>query len=215
MSQVVNNAIADIIQIGFLSGEMQIHISGIQLHGASLIVKGYCHHESDSLGSGEALDVHVAMLIDYYAFQHDRTSYTMLPMHVSKNGDAARWLEFVIRAEEDPEDGFRSSLEGVVIMEPPQTQSGWKGLPATEVEIKQVDEMLFFNLAKQQAGHDGTPQALIEMGTLRHDEHYPTCRLAVDISVLPDNQPTKRTLNMDKVIKATERSETNPGWGAF
>lgn len=212
--RIVNNAIARYISTGFLEGKSKIAIPEDALNGATLIVKGV-YQNATTDDSAEMMGVHVAMLVDYSAWPTDRTTYSMTPVHIGKSGDPQRWLEFIIWGQEDPADGYRSSLKSFTITEIPTLFTGWTTLPPTEVDVKQFEEMFYFNLSECPPGHDGTPLALIEMGTLRHDEYYPSCRLSVDISVLPANKPVKQTLNMDKVIAASENSEQNPGWGNF
>lgn len=212
--RVVNNAIAKIIANGFFDGQSKITLQEDMLNGASLIVKAV-YQNATTLDDAEMMGVHVAMLVDYSAWPTDRTSYSMSPVHIGKAGDPQRWLEFVLWGQEDPEDGYRSSLKHFTISEVPASMVGWSTLPPTEVDVKQFEEMFYFNLSECPPGHDGTPLALLEMGTLRHDEYYPSCRLSVDISVIPANRPVKKTLNMDAVIAAATHSEDNPGWGNF
>lgn len=212
--RVVNNAIALCIADGFFAGKSKIDIPEEKINGATFIVKGV-YQNATTDDNAELMGVHVAMLVDYSAWPTDRTSYSMTPIHVGKSGDPQRWLEFILWGQEDPNDGYRSSLDSFTITEVPALMTGWSVLPPTEVDVKQFEEMFYFNLAECPPGHDGTPQALIEMGTLRHDEYYPTCRLSVDISVIPANRPVKQTLNMDAVIAESVKSEDNPGWGDF
>lgn len=212
----MNHRIARVIRDGFFSGMKEIPIDPEQVEYSTLIVKAY---RTDSFVSGgeegEKLSLHCAMLVDLESWPDDRTTYSMQPMHVGKKGKPQRWLEFTLTGQEDPEDGYRSSLDKLFISEPPLFHGGWTPIAPTEVEVKVFEEMTFFNLAQCPEGHDGTPLALVEMGTLRHDEYYPTCRLNVDISVIPENAPRKQVLNMDAVIAASSTSETNPGWGDF
>lgn len=213
----MNNRLAELIREGFFGGLGKIPIDLDQFAYATLVVKAY---KNDSVYIGgedaELLSLHCAMLIDFEIWPTGRTSYTMQPMHANHKGKAMRWMEFTLTAQEDPEDGYRSSLDSMIVSEPPTHYSkGWVEIPPVEVEIKVVEEMAYFNLAQCPAGHDGTPLALVEMGTLRHDEYYPTCRLNVDISVIPENAPRKKVLNMDAVIAAATTSTENPGWGDF
>lgn len=212
----MNDNLARLIADGFFSGMKEIPIEMEKFHRATLVVKAY-RKDSIHVGGEEAelLSLHCAMLVNYEAWPHDRTTYSMQPLHVNQKGKPFRWLEFALTAMEDPEDGYRSSLDKIAISEPPIRDDGWVQIPPTEVEVKIFEEMAFFNLAQCPEGHDGTPLALVEMGTLRHDEYYPTCRLNVDISVIPENAPRKKVLNVDAVIAASKTSETNPGWGDF
>lgn len=212
----MNNNLARLIAEGFFSGTKEIPIEMEKFHRATLVVKAY-RADSIHIGGEEAglLSLRCAMLVDYEAWPHDRTTYSMQPLHVNQKGKPFRWLEFTLTAMEDPEDGYRSSLDKIAISEPPTFHGGWVQIPPTEVEVNIFEEMAFFNLAQCPEGHDGTPLALVEMGTLRHDEYYPTCRLSVDISVIPENAPRKKALNVDAVIAASKTSETNPGWGDF
>lgn len=212
----MNSRLAQLISEGFFSGLSSIPIDMEQFAYASLVIKAY---KNDTVYIGgedaEILSLHCAMLVSFEAWPHDRTTYSMQPINVNKKGKPYRWLEFTLTAQEDPNDGYRSSLGTMAISEPPLVEDGWTQIPPTEVEVNIVEEMAFFNLAQCPEGHDGTPLPLVEMGTLRHDEYYPTCRLNIDISVIPENAPRKKVLNMDTVIAASAMSAENPGWGDF
>lgn len=212
----MNIRLARLISDGFFGGMKEIPIDMDCFHHTTLVVKAY-RTDSITVGGEEAekLSLHCAMLVPFETWPHDRTTYSMQPMHVNKKGQPYRWLEFTLTAQEDPEDGYRSSLDKMFVSEPPTYHGGWTPITPTEVEVKIVEEMAFFNLAQCPEGHDGTPLALVEMGTLRHDEYYPTCRLNVNISVIPENAPRKQVLNVDAVIAASTTSEKNPGWGDF
>ena len=212
----MNIRLARLISDGFFGGMKEIPIDMDCFHHTTLVVKAY-RTDSITVGGEEAekMSLHCAMLVNYEAWPHDRTTYSMQPLHVNQKGRPFRWLEFTLTAQEDPKDGYRSCMRTIAISEPPIRDDGWVQIPPTEVEVNIVEEMAFFNLARCPDGHDGTPLPLVEMGTLRHDEYYPTCRLNIDISVIPENAPRKQVLNMDTVIAASTTSEKNPGWGDF
>lgn len=221
MALTRNDQLAYGIREGFMAGKTKIEFDIEVLEGAKMMVLGY-RTDSDKGVEADQFDLRVAMLVSAAAFP-DRTTMTMMPSGTDKFGNVVRWMEFVIRGEEDPQDGYRSSLKTSWFMEPPAAEQfndqagyGWIKIPSTEVDISVVGDLAFFNIAEQDPDHDGTPQALVVFGTLRTDDYYPSCRMVMDISVIPENrrQPVKQ-LDVDAIIKRASLSEDNPGWGQY
>ncbi len=91
----MNDNLARLIADGFFSGMKEIPIEMEKFHRATLVVKAY-RKDSIHVGGEEAelLSLHCAMLVNYESWPHDRTTYSMQPLHVNQKGKPFRWLEF-------------------------------------------------------------------------------------------------------------------------
>lgn len=204
----VNNHLAKVIRDGFFSAETSIAVDLESLNYVTVVVKAFRHHVTPH--NTKALSLHCAMLVSAEAWPNDRTTYSMQAIHLNQKGQPFRWLEFTLKGEEGRRG--KIGMEGFFVSEPPTYHGDWTPVPPTQVEVKVIgDEMACFNLTECPEGHDGTPQALVVMGTINRS----VCHLGVDTAVLPTNRSAKKTLNMDQVIARSAESEKNPGWGGF
>lgn len=119
---------------------------------------------------------------------------------------------------EDPEDGYRSSLKSVAIVDPKQVK--WVPLPATDVmfvaEESSGSEVHIFMLQTRKL------EWLFRVGTDFSDDYYPSCILLKNLDAVEGNEPAAlaerdrlQALLDEAVAKERAESVKNPGWGTF